>query len=150
MASVNKVIFVGNVGRDPELRFTPNGNPVCDFTLAVNHYYQKDGERKEEVTWLKVIVWNKAAEASNQYLTKGKRVYVEGRLRIRKFDLRDGGQGTSVEVVAEKVVFLDKMEARFAQEIEDIPPDQAPDLESKAGVAPASESPAPETEDLPF
>ena len=112
MASLNKVMLIGNVGTEPEMRFTPNGNPVTSFRIAVNRTYTaSDGERRQETEWFTVVAWNKLAESCNQFLTKGQRVYVEGRLRSRTWEGQDGQKRSRYEVVANQVLFLDKQPA---------------------------------------
>ncbi len=109
MASVNKVIIIGNVGSDPEMRFTPNGNPVTSFRVATNwRYTTSQGERREETEWFSVVAWNRLAEQCNQFLTKGRLVYVEGRLRSRTWEGQDGEKRFRNEIVADKVTFLDR------------------------------------------
>lgn len=109
MASLNKVFLIGNVGTDPEMRFTPNGNPVTSFRIATNRVFTApDGERKQETEWFTVVAWSKLAESCNQFLTKGQRVYVEGRLRTRTWEGQDGQKRSRVEVVANRVLFLDR------------------------------------------
>ena len=107
--------FIGNLGRDPESKFTPNGQQVTSFSIAVNHEYNTvSGEHCKETMWVRVEVWGKAAEACNQYLKKGSTVLVEGRLIAdketggpRMWDKKDGTKGTSFELTASRVVFLD-------------------------------------------
>jgi single-strand DNA-binding protein len=109
MANLNKVMIIGNVGTDPEMRYTPNGNPVTSFRIATSRFFNSpEGERKQETEWFTVVTWNKQAESCNQYLTKGKRVYVEGRLRTRAWEGQDGQKRSRVEIVAERVLFLDR------------------------------------------
>jgi single-strand DNA-binding protein len=109
MASLNKVMIIGNVGSDPEMRFTPNGSPVTTFRMATSRTYTTaEGERKQETEWFSVVSWNKLAETCNQFLNKGKRVYVEGSLRTRSWDGQDGQKRSRVEVVANRVIFLDR------------------------------------------
>jgi len=109
MASVNKIIIIGNLGSEPEMRFTPNGNPVTSFSVATNwRYTTGQGERKEETQWFTVVTWNKLAEQCNQFLTKGRLVYAEGRLRSRAWEGQDGQKRFRNEIIASKVTFLDK------------------------------------------
>ena len=109
MVSMNKIMLIGNVGIDPEMRFTPNGIPVTSFSVATNRYYTSpEGERKEETTWFRVVTFRKQAESCSQFLTKGQRVYVEGRLRTREWEGQDGQKRTTIEVIADRVLFLDK------------------------------------------
>ena len=109
MPSLNKVIIIGNVGSDPEMRFTPSGKPVTSFSVATNWMYTTpEGERKQETEWFNVVAWNRLAEQCNQFLGKGRLVYAEGRLRTRTWDGQDGQQHSRAEVIANRVVFLDR------------------------------------------
>ena len=109
MVSLNKVMVIGNLGSDPEMRFTPNGNPVTNFRVAANHVFTTpEGERKEETEWFAVEVWGRLAEQCNQFLGKGRLVYVEGRLRTRSWEAQDGQRRYRTEVVANRVTFLDR------------------------------------------
>ena len=109
MPSLNKVTVIGNVGSDPEMRFTPNGKPVTTFSVATNWVYTTpDGERKQETEWFSVVAWNRLAEQCNQFLAKGRLVYAEGRLHTRSWEGQDGQQHSRVEVIANRVVFLDR------------------------------------------
>jgi single-strand DNA-binding protein len=107
MASVNKVILVGNLGKDPELRYTPGGQAVCDLRIATtDNFTGRDGEKKESTEWHTVVVWGKQAENCSQYLSKGRQVYVEGRLRTRSWDDKEGKKRYATEIVALTVQFL--------------------------------------------
>ncbi len=108
MAGLNKIMLIGNVGTDPEMRYTPNGNAVTDFRLAVSRRYTSGGERQEETEWFTVVAWNQLAEQVNQYLAKGRRAYIEGRYRSRSFVGNDGQTRFVSEVVANRVLFLDR------------------------------------------
>jgi single-strand DNA-binding protein len=109
MVSLNKVMLIGNVGNDPEMRFTPNGNPVTSFRMATNRVYTTpEGEKKEETDWFSVVAWNKLAEQCNQFLGKGKLVYVEGRLHNSNWESQDGQKHYRTEVIASQVKFLDR------------------------------------------
>src|SRR5687768_4644730 len=108
--SLNRVMIIGNLGRDPELRYTTRGNPVCNFTVAVNRPGRTDenGQRAEDETeWFSVVAWDKLAETCNQFLSKGRKVYVEGRLQTRSWQGQDGQERSRVEVVATNMVMLD-------------------------------------------
>ena len=108
-SSLNKIMIIGNLGSDPEMRFTPSGSPVTTFRVATNRVYNTpDGERKEETEWFSVVTWNRLAENCNQYLTKGQRVYAEGRLHTRTWDGQDGQKHSRTEIIANNVIFLDK------------------------------------------
>ena len=112
MAWLNKIMVIGNVGTDPEMRFTPNGKPVTSFRLATNRFFTtSEGERKRETEWFDVVTWDRQAESCNQFLTKGQRVYVEGRLRTRSWDGQDGQRRFRVEIHANRVIFLDRRAA---------------------------------------
>ncbi|NLL90028.1 MAG: single-stranded DNA-binding protein [Dehalococcoidales bacterium] len=109
MANLNKVMIIGNVGNDPEMRFTPNGNPVTSFRVATNRIYTTpEGERKQETDWFTVVTWNKLAEQCNQFLSKGRLVYVEGRLHNRSWEGPDGQKRYRTEIIANRVTFLDR------------------------------------------
>jgi len=120
MASFNKVILLGNLTRDPELRHTPAGMAVCNFDLAVNRTYTtRTGERKEETCFITVVVWDKQAQTCAEYLGKGRQVLVEGRLQHRTWETQDGQKRTKHEVVAERVQFVGaRKEAAAASEEE--------------------------------
>ncbi|MFC1592533.1 single-stranded DNA-binding protein [Candidatus Omnitrophota bacterium] len=112
MVSVNKVIIIGNLGSDPEMRFTPNGKPVTSFRVATSwRYTTPEGERREETEWFTVVTWGKLAEQCNQFLTKGRLVYVEGRLRTHTWEGQDGQKRFRSEIVANRVRFLDRQAA---------------------------------------
>jgi single-strand DNA-binding protein len=106
--SFNKVIIVGNLGRDPEMRYTPQGTPVCTFTIATNERRKSNaGEQQDITTWFKVTVWGKQAETVSQYLTKGRSVYVEGRLHVEEWTDKEGKPRHTLEVNASDVHFID-------------------------------------------
>ena len=135
MASLNKVMIIGNLGGDPEMRFTPNGNPVTSFRVATNRVYTTaEGERREETEWFTVVAWNKLAEQCNQLLTKGRLVYAEGRLHTRTWETQDGQKRSRSEIIANRVIFLDRRGA-------------APLPEEKVDEASVGEL---EPEDIPF
>jgi single-strand DNA-binding protein len=109
MPSLNKVTILGNVGNEPEMRFTPNGKPVTSFSVATNWVYTSpEGERRQETEWFNVVAWNRLAEQCNQFLGKGRLVYAEGRLHTRNWESQDGQQHSRMEVIANRVVFLDR------------------------------------------
>ncbi len=117
MASVNKMIIIGNLGSEPEMRFTPNGNPVTSFRVATNwSYTTSQGERREETEWFTVVAWKKLAEQCNQFLTKGKLIYAEGRLRTHTWDGQDGEKRSRNEIVADRVTFLPNVAAASSPE----------------------------------
>ena len=105
--SFNKITIVGNLGRDPELRYTPQGTPVCNFSIATNEKRRdKSGEMQDLTTWFRVTLWNKQAENASKYLTKGSPVYVEGRLRIEEWTDRDGNNRYTLEVQGNDMQFI--------------------------------------------
>ena len=107
MASVNKVILVGNLGQNPELKYLPSGQPVCEFSLATNDAFtDKQGQKQERTEWHRIKTWGKTAENCGQYLQKGRTVYVEGRLTTRSYDDKEGQKKYITEIVAQQVVFL--------------------------------------------
>jgi len=117
MAGLNKVMVIANIGGDVTMRFTPNGKPVTNFSVATNRFYTAaNGEQKKETEWFEVIVWGKQAESCNQVLTKGQRVYVEGRLGTRSWEGQDGQKHFKVEIHANLVIFLDKKMGSQAKE----------------------------------
>ena len=106
MGSVNKVILVGNLGRDAEVRFTPSGAAVANFSIATTEVWNdKSGQKQEKTEWHKVVLWGKAAESLKDYLVKGKQIYVEGRLETRKWE-KDGVERYTTEVKADKITLL--------------------------------------------
>ena len=108
MASVNKVIIVGNLGRDPEVRYTPNGSAVCNVSVATTRTWKnKDsGDKSEETEWHRVVFYDKLAEIAGEYLKKGRSVYVEGRLKTRKWQDKDGVEKYTTEIIAEEMKML--------------------------------------------
>lgn len=106
--SLNKVLLIGNLTRDPELRYTPTGAAVCTIGLATNRYWTTEsGEKKEETEFHRVVAWNKLAELCSQLLTKGRKVFVEGRLRTSTWQAQDGSQRNTTEIVIEDMILLD-------------------------------------------
>jgi len=106
MGSVNKVILVGNLGADPELKYTPSSRPVCNLRIATTEVFKdKGGQRQEKTEWHRITVWGDTAENAAKYLSKGRSVYIEGKLQTRSYD-KDGQKHYSTEVVADRVVFL--------------------------------------------
>jgi single-strand DNA-binding protein len=147
--SVNKVILVGRLGRDPETRFTPNGQAVCNFSLATDESYKdRAGERQKRTEWHRIVLWGKLAELAQQYLKKGSLIYLEGRIQSRQWDDREGQKRTSFEIVANTMKFLGaRGEAAAAAGA-----GASPDADAHVS-APAEEvSPSPEIsdEDIPF
>lgn len=110
---LNKVMVIGHLGKDPEMRFTPSGRPVTTFSVAVSRSWNTaDGERRSETEWFNIVAWGNLAEICNQYLHKGQQVYIEGRLQTRNWEDKEGKRHTSVEVVANEMLMLgDRREA---------------------------------------
>lgn len=107
MGSVNKVILVGNLGRDAELRYTPGGAAVATVNMATTDVYKdREGQKKEDTQWHRVILWGRTAESLHEYLTKGKQIYVEGRLQTRKWTDKDGVEKYTTEIRGDRVVLL--------------------------------------------
>ena len=131
MVGLNKIMVIGNVGTDPEMRYTPNGNPVTSFRIATSRAYTTaGGERRQDTEWFSVVSWNQLAEQVNQYLTKGRRAYVEGRLRSHTWEGPDGVPRFRNEIVANKVLFLDRQPIEGVHEEgsgQDAPPDVDPE-----------------------
>ena len=107
--SVNKVILVGNLGKDPELRYSPSGSAVCTFSLATtDRFKNKQGEQQERTEWHNIVVWAGLAEICGKYLTKGKQIYIEGRIQNRSYDDRDGNKRYITEIVANEMQMLSR------------------------------------------
>ena len=112
MAGLNKVMVIGNLGADPEMRYTADGTALTNFRVAASRTYSgPDGERKEETEWFSVVTWRKLAEQCSQFLQKGRKVYVEGRLQTRSWDTPEGERKYRTEVIADRVLFLDPKRA---------------------------------------
>ena len=154
MLGVNKVILIGRLGKDPELRYTPGGQPVANFTLATSERWNdKNGQRQEKTEWHNIIVWAKMAELVNKYLKKGSAAYVEGRITTRSWDDRDGNKKYKTEIVASQVQFLSATgEPSGGAPAEGY--DTMQDSGSRGSPGPADASPQDQgsvvEEDLPF
>ena len=151
MATVNKVMLLGNLTRDPELRYTPQGAAVCEFSLALNRSYtnKQSGQRVDEVTYIDCVAWGRTAEVSAEYLKKGRPVFVEGRLTQDRWESQDGKKMSKVRVTAEQVTFLGGGGGRGpgapgGEGAEGAPSKGAPD----GTVGP--DGPPPGEEDIPF
>ena len=147
--TMNKMLVIGNVGTDPEMRYTPNGNPVTSFRLATNYRYTtSDGEQREETEWFTITAWSKLAEQCNQYVTKGMKIYAEGRLKSDSWTGNDGQTRFKNEIVANQVRFLDRAAPGGPEEGE--ADTGAPQTDTGA---PQTDTGAPQTgdaEDLPW
>ncbi len=114
--SLNRVQLIGNLTRDPELRYTPQGTAVCSFSIATNRNWTTDtGEKKEEVEFHRIVAWNKLAELCSQFLVKGRKVYVEGRLATRSWNAQDGTQKQTTEIVISDMILLDSKRPENAE-----------------------------------
>jgi single-strand DNA-binding protein len=130
MASVNKAILIGNLGRDPEIRYTPSGQAVASFTIATSEKWRdKDGQMQERTDWHNIVCWGRQAELANQYLKKGRPVYIEGRIQNRSYDDKEGNKKYISEVIVQRLQFLggrpDEAGAGGGshQEMPEVPPD---------------------------
>ena len=152
MASFNKVILVGNLTRDPELRYTPKGTAIAKIGLAVNRTWTNEaGEKKEEVTFVDVDAFGKTAEIIGQYLKKGRPILIEGRLRLDQWDDKQTGQKRSrLGVVMESFQFLDSGGTRGGEGGEAPAPRSRPAPSPAASSTPAPDGPPPEEDDVPF
>ena len=141
MASINKVILVGNLGRDPELRYTQSGKAVASFSLATtDRFSNREGERQERTEWHRITVWDKTAENCAQYLSKGRSVYVEGRLQTREWEDKEGQKRRTTEVIAQTVQFLGARGQSAG----------APAGGGEAGRGDSREETPPQGDDIPF
>ena len=139
--SLNKVMVIGNVGRDPEMRYLQNGTPVTNFSVAASHSWTSpDGEKREETEWFSIVAWNKLAEVCNQLVSKGRKVYIEGRLRTHSWEAQDGTKKYRTEVVASTMILLDKRPQSAV----------ADDTESVPGQAPVAGPDESGFDDIPF
>jgi single-strand DNA-binding protein len=149
--SLNKAMIIGNLGRDPEMRYTPSGQPVTQFTVAVNRSHKdQNGEWVEETEWFRVVAWGPLAERTAENLRKGRKVYVEGRLQTRQWEGQDGQKRYTTELIAQAVTALDRRPDDSGD------PGFAPRTgERPAAARPEDETPArpldePDLDDLPF
>jgi len=154
-SGVNKVILIGNLGKDPEVRYTPNGQAVANFTVATNeNWTDKQGQKQERTEWHRIVVWGKAAENCGEYLSKGRQVYIEGRLQTREWTNKEGVKQYTTEVVANPVggvIFLqggDRGSGRGAKSGA-APSDDFGAPPPGLDEAPAGASKAPD-DDIPF
>ncbi len=155
MASVNKAIIVGNLGRDPEMRYTQNNTPVATFSVATtDQWSDKNGERQERTEWHRVVAWARLAEICGQYLQKGKQVYIEGRLQTREWEDKTGQKRYTTEIVAREMQMLGRAGDGPARESysQQQPARQANQAEQGGGKEAFPEAPMPgaDDDDLPF
>jgi single-strand DNA-binding protein len=148
MASVNKVILIGNLGRDPEVRYAPSGSAICNVTLATSRNWKDKttGERQEETEWHRVVFYDRLAEVAGEYLKKGKSVYIEGRLKTRKWTDKDGVEKYTTEIIANEMTMLGSREGGAGGGDADMGQASAPGPRSapaRSAPAPAAAKPAP-------
>jgi single-strand DNA-binding protein len=131
MASVNKAILIGNLGKDPEIRYTPSGQAVASFSIATTRKWKdKEGQSQEQTDWHNIVVWGRMAELAKEYLAKGRSVYIEGRIQNRSYDDKEGNKRYISEVVATTMQFLGGRSdhAGGQQASQAPPPEQPPDI----------------------
>jgi single-strand DNA-binding protein len=122
---LNKVMIIGNLGRDPEMRYTPSGKPVTSFSVATSRsWVTADGERREATEWFNVVAWRDLAEVCNQVLRKGSKVYIEGRFQTRSWEGQNGQKHYRTEIVADEMILLDSREREA--ELEEVEEEQTP------------------------
>ncbi|HTO55133.1 MAG TPA: single-stranded DNA-binding protein [Myxococcota bacterium] len=145
MASVNKVILVGNVGRDPELRYTQSGQPVASFSIATNERFKdRDGNWKDRTEWHRIVAWARLAEICGEYLRKGSPVYIEGRIQTRDWEDKEGNKRQTTEIVALSMQMLGRRGEGGG-------PSLGGDDQSQAGGAdPLSQAPSGADDEIPF
>ncbi|NCC34624.1 MAG: single-stranded DNA-binding protein [Chloroflexia bacterium] len=149
---LNKVMIIGRLGGDPEMRFTPSGSPVTTFRVAVGRQWRdSNGDTHEETEWFSVVAWNKLAETCNQYLNKGARVYLEGRLQTRSWEDQQSGQTRyKTELIANDMIMLDSREGRAHRESDEYHPPRDLPRSGRSGPPPPPPSPDIGDEDIPF
>ncbi|MBW1995892.1 MAG: single-stranded DNA-binding protein, partial [Deltaproteobacteria bacterium] len=139
MAGLNKVILIGNLGRDPELRYTPDGTAVATFSIATSDTWndKTTGEKKERTEWHRIVAFRKLAEICGEYLSKGRQVYIEGRLRTRDWEDKEGNRRTTTEIVADQMLMLGSRTSANADRPTQSPtaPDQHPFAPEQSGSA---------------
>ena len=149
MGSLNRVMLIGNLGRDPEVRYTGSGAAVANFTLATNEVWtNKEGRREERTEWHRIVVFGKTAEVCREYLKKGRQVYVEGRLQTRQWEDREGNKRTTTEINAQNIVFLGR-----AGETQQSAPESFSGPTEPSGGGPSSTPPADDPfggDNIPF
>ncbi len=152
MASgVNKVIILGRLGSDPEVRYTPNGGAVANFNMATNESWtDKSGQKQEKTEWHRIVVWGKIAELCGQYLSKGRQAYVEGRLQTREWTDKEGGKRYTTEVVAQTVQFLGGPGDRTSSPSAGAGSDFAPSSHSEFEPSSAGSQKGMTDEEVPF
>ena len=150
MAGVNKVILVGNLGKDPEVRYTPSGSPVASFSLATTERYNdKSGQRQERTEWHNIIFWNRLAEICQQYLRKGSSIYLEGRIQTRSWDDRDGNKRYTTEIIGNAMQIIGSRGAGAGEDSRPQPDASRPPYTPPGGPGPAPDQSQPKSESIP-
>ncbi len=146
MSSLNKVMLIGRLGKDPEIRYTPDGSPVATFSLATSeNWTDKSGTRQDRTEWHNIVAWSKLAELSKRFLVKGRQIYVEGRIRTREWNDKDGNKRRTTEVIASQMVLLgSKPEGIEANAMPPSPIQRTPEPEPGPG------EPSITDDDIPF
>jgi len=146
--NLNRAMIIGNLTRDPELRNTPNGQSVCSFGVATNRAWtDPTGQKQEQVEFHNVVAWSRLAEICSQYLGKGRKVYIEGRLQTREWEGQDGQKRNRTEIVAENMIMLDRAGAAPTDDFASQQPDSTPKPETQSEQTPDDEI---KVEDIPF
>jgi single-strand DNA-binding protein len=150
--SLNKAMIIGNLGRDPEMRYTPSGQAVTQFTVAVNRNYKDhDGNWQEETEWFRVVVWGQQAERAAEHLRKGNKVYIEGRLQTRQWEDQSGQKRYTTELVANQVTNLERRPREDSGEPSGAPGGGSPRPSApRSADGPSDRLDEPELDDLPF
>lgn len=152
MAGINKVILVGNLGRDPEMRYTQNGVAVCSFSLATSETYRDrtSGEKVTQTEWHNIILWRGLAETAEKYLRKGSSVYIDGKIRTRKWEDQQSQTRYTTEIIADTMQMLDRRDSSTAPSQTTVQPAAAPEKPLPASEQSADVTAPPEPDDLPF
>ena len=154
--SLNKVLLLGNLGRDPEVRYTASGKAVATFTLATSSKWRdQDGNDQERTEWHRVVAWGRLGEVCGEYLSKGKQVFIEGRIQTRDWEDQDGNRRTTVEIIANDMIMLGGAGGSQGREGEERPRTQAPAKSKGADSGPrrgddSRHAPPPPEDDIPF
>lgn len=143
MAGVNKCIFIGNLTSDPSVRFTKSGQAVASFSIACNETWKKDGEKQERVEFVRIVAWGKLGEICGEYLSKGKQVYIEGRLQTREWEDNDGNKRQTTEIIANNMTMLGQAGSDHRSE-------HSGSSNSSSSGSPGSGGDEFEDEDIPF
>jgi len=143
MAGINKVILVGRLGQDPEVRYTPDGTAVANFSIATSEEWKdkNSGEKRERTEWHRIVAWRKLGEICGEYLSKGRQVYIEGRIQTRSWEDKDGNKRYTTEIIASDVQFLGGRDSAIAT---------SPSAGAQGTVSPSPSDQGPQDDDIPF